>query len=169
MSVLAAVTVATAEPRKQLFNRGTAVVSRRGSVANLVVLVVSFVFFFFFFFCLPSPPRRRSGIARRLSLAGERRAALRGRAVARGGECLFISLFLALPEVADPLETVHGLWFGSVCARLSYLIKYLQPLMGPSRSRPAGETPRRRPCMASRRRCEDASARERRKEARKPT
>lgn len=73
---------------------------------------------------------------------------------------MFISFFLPLPKAADPLETVHGLWFPSACAPPSYLIKYLRRLMGPRRSRPAGEAPRRRPCMASRRRCEDASARE---------
>lgn len=51
---------------------------------------------------------------------------------------MFISLFLPLPKGADPLETVNGLWFRSVCAPPSYLIKYLRSLIGPSRSRPGG-------------------------------
>lgn len=51
---------------------------------------------------------------------------------------MFISLFLALPKGADPLETVNGLWFRSVCAPPSYLIKYLRSLIGPSRSGPGG-------------------------------
>lgn len=67
---------------------------------------------------------------------------------------MFISLFLPLPKGADPLETVNGLWFRSVCAPPSYLIKYLRSLIGPSRSRPGGGggAHHRSPCMASRRR-----------------
>lgn len=66
---------------------------------------------------------------------------------------MFISLFLPLPKGADPLETVNGLWFRSVCAPPSYLIKYLRSLIGPSRSRPGGGGAHHRsPCMASRRR-----------------
>lgn len=70
-----------------------------------------------------------------------RRAAYRprrARAVTGGRECLFISLFLTLPKGTYPLKTVNGLWLRSVCAALSYLIKYLQPLIGPSGSRPGG-------------------------------
>lgn len=70
-----------------------------------------------------------------------RRAAYRpprARAVTGGRECLFISLFLTLPKGTYLLKMVNGLWFRSVCAVLSYLIKYLQPLIGPSGSRPSG-------------------------------
>ena len=70
-----------------------------------------------------------------------RRAAYRPprvRAVTGGRECLFISLFLTLPKGTHPLKMVNGLWFRSVCAVLSYLIKYLQPLIGPSGSGSAG-------------------------------
>lgn len=70
-----------------------------------------------------------------------RRAACRPQralAVTGGRGCLFISLFLTLPKGTYPLKTVNGLWFRSVCAPLSYLIKYLQPLIGPSGSGPGG-------------------------------
>lgn len=77
---------------------------------------------------------------------------------------MFVYFILSyLPKGAEPLKMVNGLWFRSVCAPLSYLIKYLRRLIGPNRSRPGGEAPHRSPCMASRRRGEDGRARERQK------
>lgn len=74
-----------------------------------------------------------------LSLAGELHTGLRGPGLSLGErECLFISLFLTLPKGTYPLKMVNGLWLRSVCAALSYLIKYLQPLIGPSGSGPGG-------------------------------
>lgn len=136
----------------------------RGAVWMLIPLHRSFFFAPLFGVAPPPPPPRRppprsSRIARRLSLAGELHPALRGPRLSPGeGECLFISLFPALPKGAEPLKMVNGLWFRSVCAPLSYLIKYLRPLIGPGRSRPGGGggAPRRSARVANGRRPEGA-------------
>lgn len=99
------------------------------NLANLAVLANDFFVFCFFFL-----PCRRGNctlplISRRAAYRPQRALAVTG-----GRECLFISLFLTLPKGTYPLKMVNGLWFRSVCALLSYLIKYLQPLIGPSGS-----------------------------------
>lgn len=96
------------------------------NLANLAVLANDFFF-------LQEGNRTLPLISRRAAYRP-----LRTRAVTGGRECLFISLFLTLPKGTYPLKTVNGLWFRSVCALLSYLIKYLQPLIGPSGSGPGG-------------------------------
>lgn len=99
----------------------------------LILLYWPMIFSSFFFF----PCRRR--IVHSLSLAGELHTGLGGPWLSLGErECLFISLFLTLPKGTYPLKMVNGLWLRSVCAALSYLIKYLQPLIGPSGSGPGG-------------------------------
>lgn len=100
--------------------------------ANLANLAVSANDFFF------SPTLQEGNctlplISRRAAYGPQRALAVTG-----GRGCLFISLFLTLPKGTYPLKTVNGLWFRSVCALLSYLIKYLQPLIGPSGSGPGG-------------------------------
>lgn len=100
--------------------------------ANLANLAVSASDFFF------SPTLQEGNctlplISRRAAYRPQRALAVTG-----GRGCLFISLFLTLPKGTYPLKTVNGLWFRSVCALLSYLIKYLQPLIGPSGSGPGG-------------------------------
>lgn len=100
---------------------------------------------------LPSPQewnRTLPLISRRAASRPQRAAAVTG-----GRECLFISLFLTLPKGTHPLKTVNGLWFRSVCAQLSYLIKYLRPLIGPSGSGPCGHTPQRSPRQVSNAAC----------------
>lgn len=72
-------------------------------------------------------------ISRRVAYGPQRALAVTG-----GRECLFISLSLTLPKGTFPLKMVNGLWLRSVCAALSYLIKYLQPLIGPGGSEPGG-------------------------------
>ena len=101
------------------------------NLANLAVLPNDFPFFLFFLF-LPLKCTLAL-ISRRAASRPQRTPAVTG-----GRECLFISLFLTLPKGKYPLETVNGLWFRSVCAPLSYLIKYLRPLIGPSGSGPGG-------------------------------
>lgn len=118
------------QTRKQLFNQATAVGSGSCSLANLPY----WSFFFVFFFASPQERNCTPPLISRRAASSAQGA----RAVTRGRECLFISLFPTLPKGADPLKMVNGLCFRSVCARLSYLIKYLQRLIGPSRSRPAG-------------------------------
>lgn len=55
------------------------------------------------------------------------------------GKTMFVYFIISyLPKGTYPLKMVNGLWLWSVCAALSYLIKYLQPLIGPSGSRPGG-------------------------------
>lgn len=135
MAVLAAVTAATAEPaaqkepRKQLCNQGRAGVSELLAVGR-----------FGWGGVLPpfsAAPQERSCTPPLIS----RRAACGTRGAGLSPEeenvCLF-HYFFPPPKGADPPKTVNGLWFRSVCARLSYLIKYLRSLMGPSRSGPAG-------------------------------
>lgn len=56
---------------------------------------------------------------------------------------------------------VNGLWFRSVCALLSYLIKYLQRLIGPSGCRPGGQTLQQGLCMVSMQRWARANTHER--------
>lgn len=101
------------------------------NLANLLVLANDFGVF---------SCRRR--ITQSLSLAGELHTGLGGPRLSLGErECLFISLFLTLPKGTYPVKMVNGLWLKSVCAALSYLIKYLQRLIGPSGSGPGGQTP----------------------------
>lgn len=125
--------------------------------ANLANLAVSANGFFFLLppthtlTSLPSPQewnRTLPLISRRAASRPQRAAAVTG-----GRGCLFISLFLTLPKGTHPLKTVNGLWFRSVCAQLSYLIKYLQPLIGPSGSGPCGQTPQRSPRQVSNTAC----------------
>lgn len=101
------------------------------NLANLAVLANDFFCFFFPF--LQEGKSTLPLISRRAAYRPRR-----ARAVTGGRECLFISLFLTLPKGTYPLKMVNGLWFRSVCAVLSYLIKYLQPLIGPSGSGPGG-------------------------------
>lgn len=111
----------------------TLAVSSWGAGWLLILLILLYWPMIFFSFPLQEVNCTLPLISRRAACRPQRALAVTG-----GRGCLFISLFLTLPKGTYPLKTVNGLWFRSVCAPLSYLIKYLQPLIGPSGSGPGG-------------------------------
>lgn len=99
-----------------------------------------------------------------------RRAAssAQGAAAVTGGGGMFVYFIISCFTKGRPAAAmVNGLWFRSVCAALSYLIKYLRRLIGPGRSGPGGGggggAPRRSARVANGRRREGARARGRQK------